>query len=90
MTLVRLAETGRVPVSFTLDGATATALAGATVLTAILTNAGHVRMSEFGDGPRAGFCWMGACQDCFVTVTGPGRVRACATTLAPGMAVTRT
>jgi NADH dehydrogenase/NADH:ubiquinone oxidoreductase subunit G len=46
-------------------------------------------MSEFGDGPRAGFCLMGACQDCWVAVEGMGRVRACTTLAQDGMAVRR-
>nr|WP_283949466.1 (2Fe-2S)-binding protein [Limobrevibacterium gyesilva] len=87
--MVRLAETARPAVAFTLDGAPATALAGDTLLTAILANAEHVRTSEFGDGNRAGFCWMGACQDCWVLVQGEGRVRACSTYVAQGMAVLR-
>lgn len=89
MRLVRRADTERARVTFTLDGAPAEALAGDTLLTAILTNAGHVRASEFGDGKRAGFCWMGGCQDCLVWVEGLGRVRACTTLLEPGMAVRR-
>lgn len=90
MKLVRVADADRPRVAFTLDGAPAEALAGDTLLTAILTHADHVRTSEFGDGLRAGFCWMGACQDCFVWVEGLGRVRACTTPLAAGMAVHRT
>ncbi|WP_439577170.1 (2Fe-2S)-binding protein [Elioraea sp.] len=89
MRLVRRADTERARILFSLDGAPAEALAGDTLMTAILTNAGHLRTSEFGDGTRAGFCWMGACQDCFVWVEGLGRVRACATLLEPGMAVRR-
>lgn len=89
MNLVRLADIDRARIEFTLDSAPAEALAGDTLLTAILTNADHVRVSEFGDGKRAGFCWMGACQDCFVWVDGLGRMRACTTLLAPGMAVRR-
>jgi len=88
--LVRLADTDRPRLAFTLDGAPAEALAGDTLLTAILTNAGHVRASEFGDGTRAGFCLMGVCQDCLVWVDGLGRVRACTTPLVPGIAVRRT
>lgn len=89
MRLVRRADADRPSLAFTLDGAPAEALAGDTLLTAILTNADHLRVSEFGDGARAGFCWMGACQDCFVWVDGFGRVRACATPLAAGMSVRR-
>lgn len=89
MRLVRRADAERARIPFTLDGAPAEALAGDTLLTAILATADHVRTSEFGDGRRAGFCWMGACQDCLVWVEGLGRVRACTTLLEPGMAVRR-
>ncbi len=88
MRLVRLAETARPRIAFTIDGAPAEALAGDTLLTAVLANAPHLRESEFGDGKRAGFCWMGACQDCWITVDGR-RVRACSTPVAEGMQVLR-
>lgn len=90
MTLVRLAATAaRASIPFTLDGAPLQALEGDTLLTAILAAGETVRTSEFGDGPRAGFCWMAACQDCGVWVETVGRVRACATLVQPGMAVVR-
>ncbi len=89
MRLRRLAETDRSAVSFMLDGAPADALVGDTLLTAILVREGHLRTSEFGDGLRAGFCLMGACQDCWVNVEGGGRVRACTTEITEGMRVTR-
>ena len=81
MRLQRVAETDRPAVTFVLDGAPAAAFAGDTLLTAVLTLGGHLRASEFGDGPRAGFCLMGACQDCWVTIEGGGRVRACTTAI---------
>lgn len=84
--LVRVAEAARETVSFTIDGRPAQALAGDTLLTAILVNHGHLRESEFGDGKRAGFCLMGACQDCIVR-TAQGRVRACQTYVSDGLAV---
>lgn len=90
MTPIRLLDQDRAALTFTLDGAAVQARAGDTLLTAILAaGAGHVRQSEFGDGPRAGFCWMGACQDCFVIVEGRGARRACGTLVEPGMAVRR-
>jgi predicted molibdopterin-dependent oxidoreductase YjgC len=89
MRLQRLAETERPAVSFTLDGVPVAALAGDTLLTAILAHDGHLRMSEFGDGLRAGFCLMGACQDCWVNLEGGGRVRACTTPIEKGMCVSR-
>ncbi|CAO3409304.1 (2Fe-2S)-binding protein [Azospirillum largimobile] len=83
--LVRLAETGRAPVRFLLDGVERTALAGDTVLTAILVNAASLRQSEFGPERRAGFCLMGACQDCWIWQEQGPRLRACSTPLAEGM-----
>jgi predicted molibdopterin-dependent oxidoreductase YjgC len=89
MRLQRVAETDRPAVSVTLDGAPITALEGDSLLTAILAGDGYLRASEFGDGLRAGFCLMGACQDCWVNVEGAGRVRACTTPIAAGMHVSR-
>jgi predicted molibdopterin-dependent oxidoreductase YjgC len=83
--LKRVAETGRPDVAFTLDGVACQALAGDTVLTAVLTQADRVRHSEFGGGPRAGFCMMGACQDCWMTLEDGSRLRACSTFIEPGM-----
>jgi D-hydroxyproline dehydrogenase subunit gamma len=89
MRLLRVAETDRPALSFVLDGAPAAALVGDTLLTAILARDGYLRRSEFGDGPRAGFCLMGACQDCWVNVEGLGRVRACMTPITDGLRVSR-
>lgn len=83
--LKRLAETGRSPVNFVLDGRPVTALAGDTVLTAVLTQAAQLRRNEFGAEPRAGFCLMGACQDCWIATESGQRLRACATFIEEGM-----
>jgi D-hydroxyproline dehydrogenase subunit gamma len=83
----RLACSDRAPVRIVIDGRPHTALAGDTVLTAVLTAGRWVRGSEFGDGARAGFCVMGACQDCWVTLAGGRRLRACTTPVAEGMAI---
>ena len=82
---VRLAETDRPPLALTIDGLSAQALVGDTVLVALLGHGRRVRDSEFGDGPRAGFCLMGACQDCWVATEDGQRFRACSTVLAEGM-----
>jgi predicted molibdopterin-dependent oxidoreductase YjgC len=81
----RLGGTDRDRVEFTLDGRTLTALAGDTVLTALLTNVPHLRLSEPSGAARAGFCLMGACQDCWVDTAAGGRVRACSTAIENGM-----
>lgn len=83
----RLGEADRPAVAFEIDGAPATALAGDTLLVAILTQRGSLRVSEFGDGPRAGFCLMGACQDCWVWTAEGERLQACATEVAAGMRI---
>ncbi|WP_175811651.1 (2Fe-2S)-binding protein [Burkholderia contaminans] len=84
---VRVAERERAAVAFTLDGHPAQALAGDTVLTAILVAQRRVRTSEFSGLPRAGFCLIGACQDCWVRTEAGARVRACSTPIADGMRI---
>jgi predicted molibdopterin-dependent oxidoreductase YjgC len=83
----RVGEGERAVVRFEIDGASVEALEGDTLLVALLTNGLQVRTSEFGDGPRAGFCLMGACQDCWVWTVGGSRLRACLTPIAEGMRI---
>ena len=83
----RLAETSRAPITLSIDGTAVSALAGDTVLVALLCNGRRVRDSEFGDGARAGFCLMGACQDCWVWDGAGRRLRACTTMAADGMVI---
>lgn len=83
----RLGATDRPVVRISIDGQPHDAMAGDTVLTALLTAGRHVRAAEFGDGPRAGFCVMGVCQDCWVNLAGGQRLRACTTPVSEGMAI---
>lgn len=85
--LHRVAEAGRAAVAFTLDGQPAHAMAGDTVLTAVLTQCSQLRRNEFSGAPRAGFCMMGACQDCWILSADGARLRACSTFIEPGMAL---
>ena len=85
--LQRVAEGDRAPVAFMLDGEPATALAGDTVLTAVLTQRAQLRRNEFSGAPRAGFCMMGACQDCWIATESGERLRACSTFVKAGMAL---
>lgn len=85
----RLAETARPVVAFTLDGQPASALLGDTLLTAVLTCSEHLRGSDFSAERRAGFCLMGACQDCWVRLEDGRRVRACSTLLEEDQAIRR-
>jgi aerobic-type carbon monoxide dehydrogenase small subunit (CoxS/CutS family) len=64
-------------------------LLGDTLLTAVLTCAEHLRGSDFSAERRAGFCLMGACQDCWVRLADGRRVRACSTLLEEGLAISR-
>ena len=79
--------TPRDEIGFTLDGRACSAREGDTVLTALLLHGDRVRESDFSDSARAGFCLMGACQDCWVLLESGERLRACTTMLVPGMRV---
>ena len=81
----RLAETERALVRIVIDGCPVEALAGDTLMVAVLNNARQLRESEFGDGKRAGFCLMGACQDCWVWTADGERLRSCTTVVEEGM-----
>ena len=83
----RLFDQDREPLSLTIDGKPARALSGDTLLTALLTTVNHLRWSEFGDGMRAGFCLMGACQDCWVWTASGDRLRACTSDAVDGMQI---
>ena len=85
--LHRIARRGHATIAFTLDGVACAGRAGDTLLTAILSNANAVRTSEFSGQPRAGFCQMGACQDCWVVLESGERLRACSTALTAGMRI---
>ena len=83
----RVAERDRPRCDYFLDGLPQSALVGDTVLTAILAHGTRLRQSEFSGGPRAGFCLMGACQDCWVWLEDGTRFRACSTLIEPAMRV---
>lgn len=84
---LRLGERDRPRLVFSIDGRPVAGCEGDTLLVAMLTQIGHLRSSEFGDGHRAGFCLMGACQDCWVWTDTGERLRACTTPLAAGMRI---
>lgn len=72
-----------------LDGQAVPACAGETVIAALLRDGAVLGRSEFDGAPRAGFCLMGACQDCTIWEEGAGRLRACMTEVRDGMRLTR-
>ena len=76
------------PVTIEVDGQSIEARAGETIATALLASGRRVlRRTRIGGRPRGLFCAMGVCFDCIVTVNGQSGVRACLTTVAPGMHV---
>lgn len=83
----RLVPRDGAPIPFTIDGVPAEARAGDLLLTAILLHRPTVRCFEFGEGGRAGFCLMAACQDCWVSLADGRRLRACTAQVEPGMAI---
>jgi predicted molibdopterin-dependent oxidoreductase YjgC len=70
-----------------IDGEAVEASEGDLLMTAILLHRPALRPFEFGDAQRAGFCFMAACQDCWVSLADGRRVRACSTLVEAGMAV---
>ena len=83
----RRAETERPPIQFSVDGEPFSALQGDTLLIAMLCNGRRIRNLEFTGDPRAGFCLMAACQDCWIWLADGGRTRACTTLVSEGMKV---
>jgi hypothetical protein len=84
---VRIAPFAGAPVRILVDDRPVEAQRGESVLAAILAVSGHVREAEADGGKRAGFCLMGACQDCWVWFADAPRGRACTTTVHEGMRV---
>lgn len=84
---VRLGETDRPSLTLHVDGAPIEAMAGDTLMVALLSQGSALRQSEFGPEKRAGFCLMGACQDCWVWTESGDRLRACSTPAASGQRI---
>ncbi|QEY64290.1 (2Fe-2S)-binding protein [Metapseudomonas lalkuanensis] len=82
---VRLAERDRSTVKLMVDGEPIEALQGDTLMVALLTRVPALRQSEFVPGNRAGFCLMGACQDCWVWTRSGERLRACSSEVCEGL-----
>lgn len=82
---VRLSEKQREPLTFFLNGAPCQALVGDTIMTALLTQSRSLRRADQSGAMRAGFCAMGACQDCWVATEDGARLRSCLTLIEPGL-----
>lgn len=88
--LIRAVRRTGPPITLAVDGRDVTATEGDSVLAALLTQCPFLRRLEFGGEPRAGFCLMGACQDCWVWTEEGDRLRACTTPARSGMALRTT
>src|SRR5579862_1572337 len=87
MPLVRVARLDAPAIAISVDDTVAEARAGETILVVALRARGRLESNDSGGAPRAGFCLMGACQDCWVWLGDDRRVRACTTLAAAGMRV---
>ena len=85
--LHRVASFASPVVTIQVDGVPIAAHAGESVLAAVLSHGVSLRRHEADGTPRAGFCLMGACQDCWVWFGPAARGRACTTAVADGMQV---
>ena len=83
--LVRLVELNRKKLTIFINGVATEGLEGDTLLTVILTHQKFIRQTEFSHSERAGFCLMGACQDCWVSTEDGTRLRSCSTLVQANM-----
>lgn len=70
---------------FHLDDLLMSGRSGETLASAVLRQQPALGRSEFDGAARAGFCLMGACQDCTLWTEGGQRLRACTTSVRNGM-----
>ncbi|WP_447921110.1 (2Fe-2S)-binding protein [Achromobacter aegrifaciens] len=83
--LRRVSTPASPPLRLSWNGLPLQAHAGDTVLTALLLASQQLRVTLGAGAPRAGFCLMGACQDCWVQTAEGKRLRACSTLVEDGM-----
>jgi predicted molibdopterin-dependent oxidoreductase YjgC len=75
-------------VTITVDGRTVSAVEGVSLAAALVGDGTWTfRRNPVSEEPRGPFCGMGVCLECEVTVDGRPGVRACLTTVRPGMRV---
>lgn len=76
------------PITVRVDGRSVVAFAGETIAALLLAEGIRVfRHTAKRSDPRSVYCGIGVCYECLVTVDGVANVRACMTTLTPGMAI---
>jgi predicted molibdopterin-dependent oxidoreductase YjgC len=76
------------PITITVDGRPVEARAGEPVAAALLAAGVRVwrTMPQAGEA-RGGYCLVGRCPDCLVTIDGRPGIRACVTPVRAGMTV---
>ncbi|MGH6892110.1 MAG: (2Fe-2S)-binding protein [Dongiaceae bacterium] len=88
--LQRVKDQDRRLIEVVIDGWALSAMEGDTILVAILAQRAHLREPTAGEQASAGFCLMGACQDCWVWLEDGRRIRACTTYVEPGLRIRTT
>ena len=86
----RIKDQDRRLIEISIDGWTLSAMEGDTVMVAILAQRAHLRQASALESAGAGFCLMGACQDCWIWLEDGRRIRACTTYVEPGMRIRTT
>jgi predicted molibdopterin-dependent oxidoreductase YjgC len=88
--IVRVARWTSPTIAISIDGETVEVPRGQSILASILSFRATLRTQTVSGEPRAGFCLMGACQECWLWLDDGRRVRACTTTVEAGMAICTT
>ena len=84
----RVAARSEPAIIVSVDGRPVSVFAGETVAAVLSAEGIRVfRHTAKRSEPRGIFCGMGICYECLVTVDGVPNVRACVTTVRPGMAI---
>ncbi len=84
---VRIKEKQRRTLTMSIDNQAVQVMEGDFLLTALMLHRGYARISDFSNSPRAGFCMMGACQDCWAWTPDGDRIRACTAEVTQGMSI---
>jgi predicted molibdopterin-dependent oxidoreductase YjgC len=86
----KLHDPGASAVTIYIDGRPVAAEAGESIAAVMLRQPeGWSRMTPVSRSPRAPYCMMGVCFECFVEVDGQGSVQGCMMSVRDGMRVTR-
>ena len=85
--LFRIKNNDRKKININIENIEHEVYEGDTLMTAILVFHNKLNNGEFGKVGRAGFCFMGACQDCWVKTNDGEYLQACTTFVKDGMSI---